>query len=315
MLTTARRLQKKGIIGLNKRNADFILPLNPRRYYPLVDDKLKTKQLAENAGLATPPLYGVIKYAAEVHRSLSRVAKYQRFVIKPGHGSAGDGIIVINGRIGDYYQTGSGALISDAELRFHIQNALAGVFSLGGQPDYVLIEYCVQFDPVFKAITYGGVPDIRVIVLLGYPIMSMVRLPTSMSAGHANLHQGALGAGVDMARGCTLTAVWQNDIVTEHPDTGNTIEGVEIPDWDCILEISAQTYELTGLGYLGVDIILDKEKGPLLLELNARPGLNIQIGNQAGLNSRLETVLAIKDEKLSAAERIKFSKEHFAVRV
>jgi len=315
VLSTARRLQKKGIIGLNKRNADYILSHNARQHYPLVDDKLKTKQLAEEAGLATPPLYGVIQYASDVQRLHSLIASYQSFVIKPGHGSAGAGIIVIKGRIGDYYQTGTDALVSDGELRFHIQSTLGGVFSLGGQPDHVLIEYCVQFDPVFEAITYRGVPDIRVIVFLGYPIMSMVRLPTRMSGGRANLHQGALGAGIDMATGCTLTAVWQNNIVTEHPDTLQPLEGVEIPGWERILEISAQTFELTGLGYLGVDIVLDKEKGPLLLELNARPGLNIQIGNCAGLNPRLEAVLAIDDEKLSVAERIQFSKEHFASRM
>ncbi|HBZ98517.1 MAG TPA: alpha-L-glutamate ligase-like protein, partial [Pseudomonas sp.] len=40
------------------------------------------------------------------------------------------------------------------------------------------------------------VPDIRIIVLMGYPIMAMLRLPTRQSGGKANLHQGAIGVGV-----------------------------------------------------------------------------------------------------------------------
>jgi glutathione synthase/RimK-type ligase-like ATP-grasp enzyme len=47
---------------------------------------------------------------------------------------------------------------------------------------------------------------------------------------------------------------------------------------------------MTGLGYLGVDMVIDRERGPLLLELNARPGLQIQVANQAGLRSRLALI-------------------------
>ena len=41
--------------------------------------------------------------------------------------------------------------------------------------------------------------------------------------------------------------------------------------------------DLAPLGYLGVDIVLDRELGPMMLELNARPGLAIQIANNQGL--------------------------------
>ena len=100
-------------------------------------------------------------------------------------------------------------------------------------------------------------PDIRVIVYRGYPAMAMVRLPTRASDGKANLHQGAVGAGVDMSGGRTLTGVLGNDIVDEHPDTGALIAGLQIPHWDFILQSSARGYEVTGLGYLGVDMVID----------------------------------------------------------
>ncbi len=313
MLTLARTLKKKGIVGLNERNADVILPNNPRRLYPLVDDKIKTKKLAEAAGLGVPPLFGVIEFAAHVRRFASIVAPYQQFVVKPANGAGGDGIVVITGRIGDLYQKSSGDILSEMDLRFHIQNALGGVFSLGGQPDTVLIEYCVKFDQVFEKITYQGVPDIRVIIYMGVPIMAMVRLPTKMSGGRANLHQGALGVGVDIAQGKTLSGVWRNRIAFEHPDTRASASGVQIPNWQRILEISAETYNLTGLGYQGVDIVLDRERGPLVLELNARPGLNIQIANRAGLRPRIEAVENWTATDRSVSDRVDFARETFGV--
>ena len=153
-----------------------------------------------------------------------------------------------------------------------------------------MIEYKVIFDPIFESVGYKGVPDIRIIVFLGVPIMSMVRLPTRRSNGKANLHQGAIGAGIDLGTGTTLSGVMDNDIVTEHPETLKSSVGLQIPYWNDLLQLASRCYNLTGLGYLGVDIVLDKVRGPLLLELNARPGLNIQIANMAGLLPRLNLV-------------------------
>ena len=133
-----------------------------------------------------------------------------------------------------------------------------------------------------------------------------------MSGGKANLHQGAIGAGIDMASGTTLTAVWRNTIVSEHPDTGNPVSGVKVPHWDKLLKIAAQCNDLTGLGYIGVDLVLDREKGPLILEMNARPGLNIQIANRAGLLSRLKRVEQYDGEFIDIEERLIFSRQHFA---
>lgn len=311
MFGAARKLHAQGIVGLNERNGDVILPNNERRLYPLVDDKITTKKLAEQAGLGVPPLIAIIEFAAQARNFTKLVKDHKKFVLKPANGAGGDGIVVITGRAGEFYRTSGGKLLSEYDIRFHIQNALGGVFSLGGQPDKVLIEYCVEFDPVFDAIAHQGVPDIRVIVYFGVPVMAMIRLPTQMSGGRANLHQGALGAGVDISTGITRSAVWQNKIITEHPDTLAPVKDVQIPDWDQILEISGRTYELTGLGYQGVDIVLDRHRGPLILELNARPGLNIQIANQAGLRPRLAAVNAWDAKSKTPEERIAFARENF----
>jgi alpha-L-glutamate ligase-like protein len=315
MFGIARKLHEAGVLGLNERNAEFIMRLNPRRLYPRVDDKALTKRLALDAGMPVPDLYGVIDNQGDVRRFARIVADHDSFVIKPAEGSGGNGILVIAGRSKrkrDSFRLASGVLITEAEIAHHISNIVSGQYSLSGNPDKAMIEYCVHFDPIFSEVSYQGVPDIRVIVYRGYPAMAMVRLPTRASDGKANLHQGAVGAGVDIALGVTLTGVLQNDLVEEHPDTGALIAGLEIPKWDFILESAARGYEVTGLGYLGVDMVIDASRGPLMLEMNARPGLNIQIANGIGLSTRIRRIDEIHDSVATPAERAAIARREFS---
>tara|TARA_R110001592_G_scaffold155435_2_gene385311 strand:+ start:2212 stop:3183 length:972 start_codon:yes stop_codon:yes gene_type:complete len=311
-----RRLRANGVLGLNWRNAEYQLVHNKRRFFPLVDDKLKSKRLAEAAGIAVPPLFGVIEYPHEVRTFDAIVQGHEDFVVKPAEGSGGDGILVVMGRAGADFRLANGTVMTADEMRFHINNILAGTFSLGGQPDKALIEYRIRFDPVFEGIAFQGVPDIRIIVFYGVPIMAMTRLPTEESSGKANLHQGAIGAGIDMTSGRTLNAVWHDRIVTAHPDTGAPVSGVQIPHWDTLLHHAARSFDLTRLGYQGIDMVLDSERGPVMLELNARPGLSIQIANGEGLGLRLakvEKCLQSAPETLASADgRVAFAKAHFA---
>ena len=314
MFGLAKKLRQAGVLGLNERNADYISRLNPRRLYPRVDDKVLTKELSLAAGMAVPELYGVIRNQGEVRAFSDIVANRDSFVVKPAQGSGGDGILVVTGRSQrrrDSYRLSSGLLISGAEIEHHLSNIVSGQYSLSGNPDTALIEYCVKFDPVFASVSYQGVPDIRVIVYRGYPAMAMVRLPTRASDGKANLHQGAVGAGVDMSLGQTLNGVLDNLVVDEHPDTGALISGLQIPQWDFILQSSARGYEVTGLGYLGVDMVIDSEQGPLILEMNARPGLNIQIANCTGLAHRVKRIDAIHERQASPEKRAAVARQEF----
>ena len=316
MFAAPRKLREAGVLGLNERNADFIMRLNPRRFYPCVDDKSLTKALSLEAGMAVPDLYGIIENQGDVRRFAEIVALHDSFVVKPAAGSGGDGILVITGRSQRKrrcFRLASGVmLIEEAEIAHHLSNIVSGQYSLSGNPDKALIEYCVRFDPIFAEVSYQGVPDIRIIVYRGYPTMAMVRLPTRASDGKANLHQGAVGAGVDIALGETLTGVLDNEVVDDHPDTGALIAGLRIPQWDFILESAARGYEVTGLGYLGVDIVIDRDRGPLILEMNARPGLNIQIANSTGLASRIALIDEVFDARADPAERARLSRREFA---
>jgi alpha-L-glutamate ligase-like protein len=305
-----RALNAAGVMGINRRNADFIMRLNARKRFPVVDNKLLTKELALKHGVPVPELYGAIATPHEIRKLPEIVAERQDFVLKPAHGSQGDGILVIVARRKERYRTSSGRLLDWRDLEHHLTNALSGQFSLGGLPDKVMVEYRVRFDPVFEDVSFEGVPDLRVIVYRGYPLMCMVRLPTRQSEGKANLHQGAVGAGIGIDTGLTLPAVGPgNRVVDEHPDTGVPIAGRPIPHWEQVLEMAARCYELTGLGYLGVDIVLDAERGPLLLELNARPGLNIQIANQDGLRRRIAAIDALPEAQREAGERVALARE------
>ena len=315
---TWKALADNGVMGINRRNADYVLKYNKRHLYPVVDDKILTKERAIAAGIHVPEMYGIIETEKDFDTFDSIVANHNDFVIKPAQGAGGDGIIVIADRFEGMFKTVSGKIISRDEIGHHISSILSGLYSLGGHRDRVLIEYRVSPDQIFKSISYEGVPDIRIICLMGYPVMAMLRLPTRQSGGKANLHQGAIGVGVDLGCGMTLKGTWLNKIISKHPDTTNPVDGVQLPDWDGFMRLAASCYELSGLGYIGVDLVLDQDQGPLILELNARPGLNIQIANDAGLTARCHAVehhlarLKKEGRTENAEERVAFSQKHFA---
>ena len=175
-----------------------------------------------------------------------------------------------------------------------------------------MIEALIDFDPVLKDYSFEGVPDIRVIVFRGVPVMAMMRCATHSSDGKANLHQGAVGVGIDIGTGQSICAVQHNRIVSQHPDTGISFNQLKIPHWQQVLELAASCASMTGLDYLGADIVLDKQAGVMLLELNARPGLAIQVANQAGLRHRLAAATKIAELTDNQAEKITLARQQFS---
>lgn len=318
LITTWKSLRAKGIMGINQRNADYVLRYNSRHLYPLVDDKIRTKLKAIEAGINVPPLYGIVDSEQKIGQFEQLIAGKKDFVIKPSQGAGGDGIMVISDQFEGYYRSAGGRMLTPDDIGFHLSGTLSGIYSLGGHRDRAMVEYRVIPDSVFSAISYEGVPDIRIIVLKGYPLLAMLRLPTRQSGGKANLHQGAIGVGVDLATGITLDGTWHNKRIQIHPDTANPVRGVQLPYWEGFMSLATRCYELTGLGYLGVDMVLDRDKGPLMLELNARPGLNIQIANDTGLAARCARVeeeiarLEAKGIEASPAKRLAFCQREFA---
>jgi alpha-L-glutamate ligase-like protein len=295
LFTAARRLRELGILGMNRRNAACILDYNPRAKYPIVDDKLRMHRLCRDIGVPTPDVYAEVAAYSDLRRLPTLLDGLDDFVVKPNRGSAGRGVLVIIGREGDAFIRHNGERLPLEGMRQHMSDILSGMYSLGGQPDTAMVQQRVRLHSTFASVSYKGIPDVRIIVYRNEPAMAMLRLPTRESNGRANLHQGGIGTGIDLATGITHHAVQRNRLVGNHPDTGLPVVGLHVPYWDEILSLSRRVSEAVGLGYLGVDVVVDAERGPLLLEANARPGLAIQIANGRGLLPRLQEIDMLLD--------------------
>lgn len=285
-----RKMWDAGVLGMNRRNTEYILDHNPRALFPRVDGKRRMHDLCRQIGVPVPEIYaGISRHSGLRHLELL-LAGHEDFVIKPNRGAAGRGIMVIVGRDGDGFVRHDGRRVEMAEVRQQVSSIISGLFSLGGQSDEALIQRRVVPDPAFERVSYQGIGDVRVLVYEHVPVMAMLRLPTRLSSGRANLHQGGIGAGVDLETGVTSRAVMRNHLTDRHPDTGEPLVGLRVPCWQEILEMSVKVSRAVGLGYIGVDVVLDRQDGPLLLEANARPGLAIQIANGKGLLPLLAAV-------------------------
>ncbi|MDL0430323.1 alpha-L-glutamate ligase-like protein [Marinobacter sp. TBZ242] len=309
------KLNRLGMLNMNRRNVDYIARYNSRESYPLVDNKLRTKLVVAEYDVRTPRLLQVVRQQHEIPHFRQMADDLNGFAIKPAKGSGGKGITVITGRDGDEYIKASGARVSAPYLERHLSNILAGLYSLAGTPDVAIVENLVESIPALARYSFQGVPDIRIVVFQGYPVMAMLRLATTASDGKANLHQGAVGVGLNIANGHSLNAVQFNRPITLHPDTGLALENIAIEDWQEMLVMASRCYEATGLGYMGVDLVVDVNEGPLLLELNARPGLAIQMANGRGLLPRLRQIESLRKPHFTPEDRAAFAMETFNSRI
>lgn len=277
------------LLGMNARNYLYIRKFNGRKSKLIADDKLQTKRKLIEAGVPTNDIIASFDSLQSV-REFDWTSLPPDFAIKPSHGYGGRGITVVrewNGKTGN---AGGKKTIDILDIERIIFGALDGEHSLNNLPDTVFIEDRIRSHSIFKKYIEKGVPDIRVIVCNMVPVMAMMRLPTIYSDGKANLHLGALGVGIDIRTGITTFGVIGNNQVLYIPGSKTKVRGIKIPDWERILEISVQAQQCSKLGFAGVDIVIDQSHGPLVLEINARPGLGIQIANQSSLRTRLERI-------------------------
>lgn len=302
-------------LGLNSRNHLYTSRYNRSRGKRIANSKLLTKSTLQHHHVRVPHTYTKIDSQEKLEK-VDFFALPPDFVIKPNNGLGGEGIVVIERR-GEYageWITSQGQTMSVADLQLHIGDILSGRYSMDDQPDVAYIEERVKVHPVFEKYSYHGTPDIRVIVFNGIPIMSYIRLPTEESGGRANLFQGAAAAGIDIATGVTTYGVHHGVPIDVFPGTRRKLAGIQIPQWEEILETAIKASEAIGLGYMASDIVLqpitDKTKGekgklkeavgevvtavPMILEVNAQPGLKIQIANRSGLRERLNRVQGLK---------------------
>lgn len=281
-----KRIEQE-VLGINERNVGLIYPYNQRQHYKLADDKLLAKEIFEANNIQCPETYGVIGNLLDIRPVWEQVRHRKQLVIKPAKGAGGKGILILKRKENTWY-AGSKA-ISEEKVFHHLANVLFGLYSFGDS-DKALIEEFVTPHSFFHDIYPAGVPDFRIILLKHQPLMSMLRMPTAQSGGKANLHQGGLGIGIDMEKGRLKMAYNGKRHLTHHPDSNSRIEGLEIPYWTTLMEMAINVAKAFPLEYLGVDLVIDQSKGPMLMEVNVRPGLGIQLANQKGLKRILETI-------------------------
>lgn len=282
----------KGILGLNARNLQYIRPYNKKKTIRLADDKIKTKKFLSARGIPVPKLFAAIRTKQELEK-FDFNSLPNTFILKPNHGFGGEGIIPISNKRGDNFIKSSGKKITKEELIDQISDILDGRYSISNVGDTAFFEQLIISHESLANYSYRGLPDIRVVVHNLIPVMAMLRLPTKESGGKANLHLGAVGVGIDIAKGeCTYIA-YKNKIIEEIPGVG-PIKGLKIPYWEDILMVASKCQLITNLGYMAADIAIDKTSGPVLLEINARAGLGVQIANLAPLKKRLQRIEGVK---------------------
>lgn len=302
MLTLIKK--SRGILGMNARNLSYVGPNNPKQAIDLANDKLRSKEVLRAAGIPVPEAYGIIRNRQELETfDWKKLPK--SFVLKPNRGMGGEGIKIVYGQNKDgRWVLSEGRAVEIEDLKNHILNVFDGFYSLYGGEDIAFFEERIKISNSLKPYSYRGIPDIRVIVYNKVPVMAMLRLSTKESGGKANLHQGGIGVGIDIATGITTQAIQHDQMIEKAQDTNLKLSGIRIPYWKSMLEIAIQCQKASGLGYVGVDIAIDKEKGPVVLEINAHAGLSIQIANLAPLKYRLQKVRGLKIKNEAHAIRV-----------
>lgn len=302
---------RHGILGLNARNLLYLKPYNPRKAVAFADNKLKTKAYLSARGIPTARIYARIE-SREQLRTFNFDSLPEECVLKPNYGYGGEGILILKGRRnGEFLEQGK-TPIPERRLREHIEDILDGKFSVNGKMDTAFFEKILVSHEGFAPFRPAGLPDVRIVVFNLVPVMAMLRVPTSASRGKANVHLGGLGIGIDIAKGVTTHAFQYSNLLTELPHGGDP-SGIPIPYWEEMLLIASRIQYITNIGYLAVDLTIDAEQGPVLLEVNARAGLMVQVANLAPLRTRLERV---KGVSVSSAEKgVRMARDLFGEKV
>lgn len=294
------------ILGINARNLSYIRPSNTLRAVRIAEDKLLAKKILKKAGLPVLKTYMQIREIPDL-RKIDWAELPAAFALKPNRAFGGEGILVVYGRKKKFpypWVTASRKTIKIRDIENHILNILEGNFSPTSLPDTAFFEERIKLLKLFKPYTYRGIPDIRILVYNSVPIMAEARFPTRESDGKANLHLGGIGVGVDISTGITTTAIQRDRYIEYVPGTRLMLRGIQIPEWKEVLKLAIQAQQITGIGFLGIDIAIDRDKGPVILELNARPGLSIQIANSDALKRRLERVSGLEIKTIAKGVKI-----------
>jgi alpha-L-glutamate ligase-like protein len=270
------------ILGINKRNLHYVYPSENRKFFKIADEKSLSKELFASAGIPHPRTICLMKDFRDVVFLNHNLGKFDNSVIKPNKGRGGYGILVLDkADISGIYDIDQN-LLGIKQIKKHCADIIMGVYSYGNH-DMVLFEERLFPHLFLRNIYPKGLADFRFILYQQRPVMGMLRLPTAKSHGKANLHQGGIGVGIDLDTGITSYAVYKSRYIEKHPDSQTPLNKLKIPYLSEMIDYCIKVSRLLPLQYIGFDFTLDENQGPMLLEINARPGLEIQKANKKGL--------------------------------
>lgn len=281
------------ILGMNSRY--HYTKMNPVAARAYGFSKLKTKQLLKENNLPSANVYHVFDSFSDLeHITWENIPV--PFVIKPSSGSAGKGVLVIQKYLTQQnkWLDSQKNKLSEEDLSLHVRNILEGEYSTWGTQHRAIVEEMIVAHQTLSKLAVHGTPDIRVVVFNSVPIMAMARIPTKESDGRANLDQGAIALGIDIASGITTHALHgKKKSITHFPNSKKKTRGILIPFWKETLLMAVKAAQAAGYVYMGADLFIHETKGPMIVELNGFPGLSIQLANKAGLKRRIERVEGI----------------------
>lgn len=278
------------ILGMNARYR--YTKMNPSSAKKYGFSKLLTKQLMDEHKIESARLYHIFNHASELE-NVNWHSIPTPFVIKPASGSAGKGVWIIKSKVEnkEEWHNQENLRVTKEDIELHVRNILDGEFSTWGSDHKAIVEEMIPSHPTLAKYSYKGTPDIRVIVFNSVPIMAMTRIPTQESQGRANLDKGAIGLGIDMATGATTNGLYgKSERIIHFPNSKKKVNGILVPQWGKLLETAVDAANAAGFKFMGADLFIHPERGPMIVELNGFPGLSIQLANRAGLKKRLDRV-------------------------
>ncbi len=277
------------LLGLNARTLDYIKEHNDKKARKLADSKLATKDFLKAKWVSVVDTLLIVASFEDLEK-LDIFELKLPFVIKPNAWFWGKWILIIDEKDSSWnFVLNDWTVMTKKELVSHLWFILEWFFSLSGNRDKVIIEKKVILDTWIELLWKFWLPDLRIILFNMVPVMAMFRIPTKESRWKANLHAWACWVWVDIATG-KLTYIsykWKN--VKSVPWIWD-VRWIELPNWDKVLNLAVKVQEITKIWFLGCDIVLDKEDWPLLLEMNIRPWLAVQLANLSPLETRLKKV-------------------------
>ncbi|MDO8472024.1 MAG: sugar-transfer associated ATP-grasp domain-containing protein, partial [bacterium] len=275
-----------------------------------VNSKVRFKRLLLINEIPTPELFDVVYTLRDLGNIPWDILEGRNIVVKPDRGSGGHGILVLRWNKREHLWFRGNYRYNRAAVTRHVRDILDGQYSKGYVADRAFFEEMLVPHRFFRQLSPRGLSDIRVVVYNNVPVMAMLRVPTVESGGRANLHAGGLGIGVDIGSGITTTAIHHDQLIAVHPDNGMRLADLKIPKWTAVLQLAMQVQQVSGLSYVGVDLVIDKHARVMIIEANARPGLAIQIANVAGLNERVNRVRNLRVHSIDHGLRL--SRELFS---